>query len=118
MEARCFQEPLDVPRTDLPCRKVLLGSTSFCLKTAQRVSPYSPLLRVSPYFLESEMNLTQNFLLRSDKLVIGQHLLLSPVNTVVKRAWSVLAHRPNPIQECFQQNHKSMSYSVCGRITV
>ena len=34
------------------------------------------------------MNLTLSFLSRSDKLVIGQHLLLSPVNTVVKPAWS------------------------------
>ena len=31
--------------------------------------------------------------------MIGQHFLLSPVNTVVKPAGSVFAHRPNPIQE-------------------
>ena len=71
--------------------------------------------------LENEMKLGTEFSL-SDKLVIGQHVLLFAVNTEVRPAWSVFAHRPNPIQEgesrCFQQNHKSMSYSVSGRITV
>ena len=78
MEVRCSLEPVDVLRKNLLSRKVLLDSTSFCLKTAQRVSPYSPSLRVSPYFLESERNLTLSLLGKSDKLVIGQHLLLSP----------------------------------------
>ena len=79
--------------------EVLLDSTFFCLKTAQRVSPYSPSLRVSPCSLESEMNLTLSFHLRSDTLVIGQYLLFSPVSAVVKSVWSVFAHRPNQIQE-------------------
>ena len=35
----------------------------------------------------------------SDKLVIGRHLLLSPVSTVVKPAYSDNAHRPSPTQE-------------------
>ena len=54
--------------------------------------------------------------------MIGQHVLLSPVNTVVMPAWSVFAYRANPILEeesqCSQQNHKSTSYSVCGRTSV
>ena len=45
------------------------------------------------------MNFTLSFLLRSDKLVIGQHLLLSPVSTAVKPAFSEFDHCPNPIQE-------------------
>ena len=45
------------------------------------------------------MNFTLSFLLRSNTPVISQHLLLSPVSTVVKPAWSVFADRPNPIQE-------------------
>ena len=52
--------------------------------------------------------LDTEFSLKGDKLVIGQHLLLSPVKTVVKPAGSVFAHRPNPIQEeesrCSEQN--------------
>ena len=35
----------------------------------------------------------------SDKLVIGQHLLLSPGSTAVKPAHSEFDHRPNRIQE-------------------
>ena len=31
--------------------------------------------------------------------MIGRHLLLFPVSTAVKPAYSVLDHRPNPIQE-------------------
>ena len=45
------------------------------------------------------MNFTLSFLLRSDKLVIGQHLLLSPASTAVKPAFSEFDHCPNPIQE-------------------
>ena len=50
--------------------------------------------------------------------MIGRHLLLSPLITVVKPAYPVFAH-PNPIQEgesqCSQLNDKWTSYSVCGR---
>ena len=45
------------------------------------------------------MHLTPSFLLQSDKLVIGQHLLLSPASTVVKPAEHEFAHHPHPIQE-------------------
>ena len=31
--------------------------------------------------------------------MVGLHLLLSPVGTVVKPAYPLFAHRPNPIQE-------------------
>ena len=88
------------------------GFNLFGLKTTQRVSPYSS---------ELEMNLTSSFLLQSDKLVMGPHLLLSPAITVVKPAEHEPAHRPNPVRErvskCSQLNHKSKLYSVCGRTT-
>ena len=45
------------------------------------------------------MNWTLSFLGKSDKLVIGQHLLLSPVSTAVEPAYSEFDHRPHPIQE-------------------
>ena len=65
------------------------------------------------------MNLTSSFLLHSDKLAIGPHLLLAPA--VVKPAVHEFAHRPNPIQEnasqCPKQNRKSELYSVCGNVT-
>ena len=67
------------------------------------------------------MNLTPSFLLQSDKLVIGLHLLLSPARTVLKPAEHEFAHHPNPIQEeasqCYEQNRKSKLHSVCGRTT-
>ena len=117
-----FIEPVDVLRKNLFDRKGLLDSTPFCLKTAQRVSPYSPSQRVSQCFHDTDMNLTLSFLSESDQLVINQHLLLAPAITLVKPACSVFAHRPNPSNKgesrCFQQNHKSMSYSVSGTITV
>ena len=63
-----------------------------------------------------------SFLCRSDKLVIVRYLPLSPLSTVVKSAYSIIAHHPNPIQkwksQCSQLNHKSMSSSVCGRTLV
>ena len=66
--------------------------------------------RFPVHFLGSEMNLTLNFLSRSDKFVAGLHLLLSLVSTVVKPACPVFVHRPNPIQEgesqCSQLNQK------------
>ena len=43
------------------------------------------------------MNLTSRFLLHSDKLAIGPHLLLAPANTVVKPAEHEVAHRLRPI---------------------
>ena len=45
------------------------------------------------------MNWTLSFLGKSDKLVVGQHLLLSLVCTAVKLPYSVSDHRPNLIQE-------------------
>ena len=45
------------------------------------------------------MNWTLSFNGKSDKLVVGLHLFLSPVSTAVKPACSVFDHRPNPIQE-------------------
>ena len=71
------------------CWSVIIDWTFFCARTQ---------LQVSPHLLGNEMNLTQSFLCRSDRLVIGLHLLLSPVSKVVKPACSVFAHRPNPIQ--------------------
>ena len=79
-------------------------------------------LRVSLHFHGNEMNLTLSFLGKSDKLVIGQHLLLSPLSTVVKPACSEFDHRPNPIQaavsQCSMMYHKSTSCSACGRTSV
>ena len=49
------------------------------------------------------MNLTSSFLVQSDKLVIGPHLLLSPASTVVKPAEHEFAHHPNPILEGVSQ---------------
>ena len=72
------------------CRKVFLESAFLCVRR---------LRQVSMHLLGSEMNLLLSFLWRSDKLVIGRHLLLSPVSTVVKPACSVFAHRPHPTQE-------------------
>ena len=55
-------------------------------------------------------------------LGMSEKLLLSPVSTAVKPAYSVFEHRPLPIQEgdsqCSQLNHKSTSCSVCGRTWV
>ena len=46
------------------------------------------------------MNWTLGFPGKSDKLLIGQHLLLSPVSTAVKSECSVSDHRPDPILGC------------------
>ena len=58
----------------------------------------------------------------SEKLVIGRHLLLSRVSTVVNPACTVIAHNPNPIHEemsqCSLMYHKSTSCSDCGRTSV
>ena len=59
---------LDVLREYRLCRSEILDSTFFCVRT---------LRHVSLHFLGSEMNLTLSFLSRSDKLVVGLHLLLS-----------------------------------------
>ena len=76
----------------------------FCVRTVRQVSLH---------FLGSEMNWTLSFLRKSDQLVVGLHLLLSPVSTVVKPAYSVFAHHPSPIQEgesqCSPLNLKSTS---------
>ena len=45
------------------------------------------------------MSLTQSFLCWSDKLVVGLHMLLTPVSTVVRTAYPLFAHPPNPILE-------------------
>ena len=70
----------------------------------------------SPF--EREVMLTLSFLSRSDR--VGT--CLSPVSTVVKPAYPVIAHHPKPIQEGESQrsqlNQKSMSCSVCGRTSV
>ena len=40
-----------------------------------------------------------SFPVQSDKLVVGRHLLLSPVSAVVKPTCSVFVRRPNQIHE-------------------
>ena len=45
------------------------------------------------------MSLKQSFLCRSEKIVVGLHLRLSPVGTVVEPAYPLFLHRPNPILE-------------------
>ena len=45
------------------------------------------------------MNLTANLLFQRDKLVIVPHLLLAPVNTVVKPAGHEIARRPSLLPE-------------------
>ena len=103
-------EPLDVPREYHLCRNEIIDSTFFCVRTQ---------LQVSPRLLGNVMILTQSFPCRSDKLMVGLHLLLFPVGTVVKPADLLFAHRPHPIQEGESQlNHESTSYSVCGRTSV
>ena len=81
-----------------------LDSTFFCVRTTRQVSLH---------FDGSEMNWTLRFLVKNDKLVIGQHLLLSPVSRVVKPAEHEFAHRPSPspeaVSQCSQMFHKSTS---------
>ena len=62
-----------------------LDSTYSGLKRLRQVSLYR---QVSPYLRLSElqMNWTSSFLVQSGKLVIVLHLLLAPVETVVKPA--------------------------------
>ena len=69
----------------------MLDSTSFCLKTTQRVSP--------PYSPNLETDWTSSFPVQNDKLVIVPHLLLAPEGTVVKLAEHEFAHRPSPSPE-------------------
>ena len=59
------------------CRNTFLVSTCFCLRTTQRVSPYSS---------DLGMNQTSSFLLQSDKLVIFPHLLLCKYSGEASRA--------------------------------
>ena len=86
IKARCFPEPVVVLRKKLLSEN---ASIFFCLKTTRRVSPYFS-------ELEMTLTLTLSFLLHSDKLVIGPHLLLSPASTVVKPAEHEFAHHPHP----------------------
>ena len=55
------------------------------------------------------MNWTLSIPRKSDKFVIGQHLLVSPFCTAMKPAYSDLDHCPNPIQEegsqCTSRHH-------------
>ena len=95
-----FLELVDVLRKRHLFRKVFIDSTFSCVRT---------LRQVSLHFLGSEMNLTLSFLRRNDKLVIGRHLLLSPVSTVVKPAYSVFAYHPNPIQVARVAMHSAES---------
>ena len=57
------------------------------------------------------MNWTSSFLVQSDKLATGLHLLLAPVGTVVKPAEHEVAHRLSPIpgavSRCFPLNRRS-----------
>ena len=78
----------------------------FFLNTTRRVSPYSS---------DLEMNLTSSFLLQSDELAIGPHLLVAPACTVVKPAEHEFAHLLSPTQE--GASGKTKLFSVCGRIT-
>ena len=74
-------ELLDVPREYRLCRSEMLDSTFFCVRTQ---------LQVSLHLLGSEMSLTQSSLCRSEKLVVGLHLLLSPVGTVGEASISLI----------------------------
>ena len=86
-----FPELFDILKKCLLCQKVCLDSTLLVCQNT---------LAGSLHFLGSEMNWTLSFLWKSDKLVVGQHLLVSPPNAAVKPAYSVSGHRPNPtIQE-------------------
>ena len=76
------------------CQSEILDSTFFCVRTQRQVSPR---------LLGNEMNLTQSSLCRSDKLVIGVHLLLSPVSAVVTTAGHEVALRLSPIPEVGSQ---------------
>ena len=76
--------------------------------------------RVCPYSSDPEMNRTSSFLVQSDKLAIGPHLLLAPAGTVVKPTDHEVVRRLSPTllraSQCSQQNRRSKLYSVCGRI--
>ena len=65
------------------------------------------------------MNWTSNFVVQSDKLEIVSHLLLAPVDAVVKPAEHEFAHRldpsPGTLSRCLQQNCRSTQCSVGGR---
>ena len=65
------------------------------------------------------MKWTSRFLVQSDKLAIGPHLLVAPTFTVVKTAERESAHRPSPspgaVSRCFQQIRRSTLCSVGGR---
>ena len=61
-------EQLDVSREYCLCRNEILDSAIFCVRTQ---------LQVSPRLLGNAMSLTQSFLCRSEKLVVGLLLLLS-----------------------------------------
>ena len=90
-----FLEPLHVPRKCSLCRKMHLDSTFFlCVRS---------LRQVSLHFHGNEMTWTLSFLRRSDKLVIGWHLLLSPWSAAMNPAYSELDNCPNPIQEGVSQ---------------
>ena len=99
-----FLELTHVLRKCLLCRKMFLDSAFFRVRT---------LRQLSLHFLGSETNWTLELLEKSDKLVVGQHLLLYPVSTAVKPACSVSDHRPSPIQDgesqCSQVSHTSAS---------
>ena len=85
-----FPELFEVLRKSLFCWKLCLDLTCFCVTTTRQDSLH---------FHGNEMNWILSFLGKSDQKVIGQNLLLSPANAVVKPAYSEFDHRPNPIQE-------------------
>ena len=68
-------ELLDVPKEYRLYWSEILDSTFSCVRRQ---------LQISSHLFGNETNLTQGFFCRSDKLVIGLHLLLFPVSTVVK----------------------------------
>ena len=101
---------VDILRENRLYRKTFLDSTYFCSKTMRKVSLY---------LSDLEMNWTSCFLVQSDKLVIVPHLLLAPVDTVVKPAEHESAHlssaSPGAVSPCSPQNRRSTLCSVGGR---
>ena len=104
---------------------MLLDSTSFCLQTTLCVSAYAPLLRVSQNSLtlsrnwdvfDTEFSLEEWQTLDRSTLASLSCKYNGKTNKTYLLIVQVRFKREN--RDVLQQNHKSMSYSVCGRMMV
>ena len=101
-----FPELFDVPRKCLSLSEnVSWLALSFMWEDCGNFFPCT-------FFSEMKWNWTLSFLGKSVKLVIGQHLFVSPVSPAVKPAYSEFDHRPNPIQEEVFDNALGCNHQV------